>query len=70
MTLKGNREENSRHHDDATTLTRRLIAELDGGQHSECLEDGQHDSELRALGYRGIRIWNNDVLHLVESLLL
>ena len=66
MTLKGNREENSRHHEDAATLTRRLIVELDGRQHSKCLKD----RELHALGYRVIRIWNNDVLHLVESLLL
>jgi len=52
------------------TLRRPLIVELDGGQHSKCFEDGQNDSELHALGYRVIRIWNNDVLHLVESLLL
>jgi very-short-patch-repair endonuclease len=36
---------------------RRLIIELDGGQHSERPEDRQRDSELCALGYRVIRIW-------------
>ncbi len=41
---------------------RRLIIELDGGQHSENLEDKQRDSALCALGYRLIRIWNSDVI--------
>jgi very-short-patch-repair endonuclease len=40
---------------------RRLIVELDGGQHAESLEDKQRDSKLRALGYRVMRVWNNDV---------
>ena len=70
MTLKANREENSRHHEDAATFTRPLIVELDGGQHSKCLEDRQRDSELHALGYRAIRIRNNDVSRLVETLWL
>jgi len=48
---------------------RRLIVELDGGQHAESLEDRQRDSRLRALGYRVIRIWNNDVIENLDGVL-
>ena len=37
---------------------RRVIVELDGGQHSQNPEDKRHDSELCALGYRAIRVWH------------
>jgi very-short-patch-repair endonuclease len=40
---------------------RRLIVELDGSQHSQRVADQQRDAKLRALGYRVIRFWNNDV---------
>ncbi len=46
-----------------------MIVELDGGQHSERPNDGQRDSRLCALGYRVIRIWNNDVLENVDGVL-
>jgi very-short-patch-repair endonuclease/SAM-dependent methyltransferase len=48
---------------------RRLIIELDGGQHSERPQDRQRDSELFALGYRVIRIWNNDVIEDLDGVL-
>jgi very-short-patch-repair endonuclease len=48
---------------------RRLIIELDGGQHSGNLEDRLRDSELHALGYRVIRIWNNDVINNLDGVL-
>ncbi|HEV2303186.1 MAG TPA: DUF559 domain-containing protein [Stellaceae bacterium] len=41
---------------------RRLVVELDGGQHAESLTDPRRDAELSALGYRIIRIWNNDMV--------
>jgi very-short-patch-repair endonuclease len=48
---------------DFCCLERRLIVELDGGQH---LEQGEHDSErtryLEAQGFRVIRFWNPDLL--------
>ena len=52
-----------RYYVDFVCRERRLIIELDGGQHSERPEDRQRDNELAALGYRVIRIWNNDVIH-------
>jgi Protein of unknown function (DUF559) len=48
---------------------RRLIVEVDGGQHSELREDRLRDSELQALGYRVIRIWNNDVTKNLQGVL-
>ena len=51
-----------RYYVDFVCRERRIIIELDGGQHSERPEDRRRDSELCALGYRVIRIWNNDVI--------
>jgi very-short-patch-repair endonuclease len=48
---------------------RRLIIELDGGQHAESLEDKHRDGAPRALGYRVIRIWNNDVIENLDGVL-
>jgi very-short-patch-repair endonuclease len=42
---------------------RRLIVELDGGQHADDTSyDEQRTSELEKLGYRVVRYWNSDVL--------
>jgi len=48
---------------------RRLIIELDGGQHAESPKDKQRDRTLCALGYRAIRIWNNDVIENFDGVL-
>jgi very-short-patch-repair endonuclease len=48
---------------------RRLIVELDGGQDAESPKDQQRDRALRALGYRVIRIWNNDVIENLDGVL-
>ena len=40
---------------------KRLIVELDGGQHTPDA-DGQRTRQLEALGYRVIRFWNGDAL--------
>jgi very-short-patch-repair endonuclease len=39
-----------------------LIVEVDGGQHAESARDAERDSRLAALGFRTLRVWNNDVL--------
>ena len=56
-----------RYYVDFVCRERRLIIELDGGQHSERTRDRQRDNELCALGYRVIRIWNNGVIENVEG---
>ena len=58
-----------RYYVDFVCRERRLIIELDGGQHSESSEDRQRDSELSALGYRVIRIWNSDVIENLDGIL-
>ena len=58
-----------RYYVDFVCRERRLIIELDGGQHAERREDRQRDSELCALGFRVIRIWNNDVIENPDGVL-
>ena len=48
---------------DFVCLEKRLIVELDGGQHTEQVEyDEKRSNWLRERGYRVLRYWNNDVL--------
>jgi very-short-patch-repair endonuclease len=46
---------------DFVCFSARLIIEVDGGQHAESATDGRRDAFLRSLGFRVLRIWNNDV---------
>jgi very-short-patch-repair endonuclease len=48
---------------------RKLIVEVDGGQHSESMRDVSRTAYLEAQGYQVIRFWNNDVLGNVEGVL-
>ena len=49
---------------DFCCIKKKLVIELDGGQH---LEQEQYDQErsqyLQAKGYRVLRFWNNDVIN-------
>jgi very-short-patch-repair endonuclease len=58
-----------RYYVDFLCRDRHLIVELDGGQHSESTQDRQRDTELCVLGYRVIRIWNNDVIDNLDGVL-
>jgi very-short-patch-repair endonuclease len=49
---------------------KRLIIEVDGGQHAESAEDVIRDRRLSDDGYRVLRFWNNDVLGNIEGVLL
>ena len=49
---------------------KKLVIELDGGQHAEQLSaDDRRTSELALQGYRVIRFWNNDVTENLLSVL-
>ena len=49
---------------------RRLIIELDGGQHAEQVAyDRRRDAWLRSEGYTVLRFWNNDVMQQLEGVL-
>jgi len=48
---------------DFVCFERRVIVEVDGGQHAEqAAYDEQRTCGLEAQGYRVLRFWNNDVL--------
>ena len=48
---------------DFACLPKRLIVELDGGQHGEQQDyDQQRDAYLHAQGFRVLRFWNHEVL--------
>jgi very-short-patch-repair endonuclease len=59
----------ARYYVDFVCRERRLIVELDRGQHAESSEDRRRDRALCALGYRVIRIWNNDVIENLDGVL-
>ena len=55
---------------DFVCLERRLVIELDGGQHAEQVsEDEARTAFLQSEGYRVLRFWNNQVLKELESVL-
>ena len=56
-----------RYYADFVCRDRRLIVELDGGHHAESRHDQKRDADLAALGYRIVRIWNNEVLQNIDG---
>lgn len=49
---------------------RRLVVELDGGQHADqATADAKRTTALERLGYRVVRYWNNNVLSNTEGVL-
>jgi very-short-patch-repair endonuclease len=57
---------------DFVSLGRRLIIEIDGGQHNEEREkerDEERTMRLEERGYRIMRFWNNEVLTNPEGVL-
>jgi very-short-patch-repair endonuclease len=41
---------------------RKLVVEVDGGQHTGSETDARRDAWMRAEGYRVLRLWNNESL--------
>jgi very-short-patch-repair endonuclease len=54
---------------DFVSLERKLIVEVDGGQHSLDPGDKIRDAWLRAEGYSVLRFWNNQVFINLEGVL-
>jgi very-short-patch-repair endonuclease len=71
MNLKFKRQKPVGHYIvDFVCLERRLIIEIDGGQHTEQAQyDQQRDAWLRNQGYTILRFWNNEVMQQLESVL-
>ena len=47
---------------DFVCLERRLVVEVDGGQHLDDERDKERDKRLQDAGFRILRFWNNQVL--------
>ena len=47
---------------DFACIERKLVVELDGGQHADDARDGARSRALQAAGYRVLRFWDNDAL--------
>jgi len=55
---------------DFVCLEKKLIVEVDGGQHSDHkVYDEKRDHWLKSQGYRIVRIWNNEVLKNIEGVI-
>ncbi|MBI4642596.1 MAG: endonuclease domain-containing protein [Deltaproteobacteria bacterium] len=57
---------------DFVCLEKRLVLEIDGGQHGmekEKIKDDERDHWLRTEGYQVLRFWNNDVLTNLEGVM-
>jgi len=52
---------------DFVCFARRLIIELDGGQHAGSTSDKRRDTYLKRQGFRVLRIWNNDLFENEEG---
>jgi len=47
---------------DFVCLEKRLIIELDGGQHAESKADARRDAWLLSQGFRVLRLWNTELI--------
>ncbi len=52
---------------DFVCLERRLILEVDGGQHQDCEADRARDRRLQEAGFFIMRFWNNQVLQETDA---
>ncbi len=49
---------------------KRLIIEVDGGQHAEqTAYDHERDAWLRQRRYQVLRVWNHDLMHQIDAVL-
>jgi len=55
---------------DFVCIQKKLIIELDGGQHLEQAEyDAERTKYLESKGYKVIRFWNNDVMNDINAVI-
>ena len=48
---------------------RKVVIEVDGGQHADNPGDKERDDWFKTQGYRVLRFWNNEVLNNIEGVL-
>jgi len=54
---------------DFACLERRLVVEVDGGQHADSASDEIRTAFLESEGFRVVRFWNAEVLREMDSVL-
>ncbi|MGP0093678.1 MAG: endonuclease domain-containing protein [Xanthobacteraceae bacterium] len=54
---------------DFVCFARKLVIEVDGGQHATSETDAARDEWLRSQGFRVLRFWNDDVLKHTDAVL-
>jgi very-short-patch-repair endonuclease len=54
---------------DFVCFERRLVIEVDGGQHADSIADQRRDRWLAANGFCVVRSWNNEVLSNLEGVM-
>jgi len=54
---------------DFVCIERKLVIEVDGGQHLESERDAQRDRDLQTAGFKVLRFWNSEVLAQTDSVL-
>src|SRR6202167_1298090 len=54
---------------DFLCFEKRLIVEVDGGQHADSVRDAERDNWLAQNKFQLLRFWNNDVLQNLEGVL-
>jgi len=54
---------------DFVCLERRLVVEVDGGQHDGSEYDRERDEWLEREGYRVVRFWDNEVMKEIEGVM-
>ena len=54
---------------DFVCLEKRLIVEIDGGQHAESVADSRRTRWLETEGWRVLRFWNHDILRRTDDVL-
>jgi very-short-patch-repair endonuclease len=54
---------------DFACMSRRVVLEIDGGQHADSEGDRVRDQQLADQGFKVLRFWNNDVLKRTDTVL-
>ena len=48
---------------------KKLVIELDGGQHANSIGDEKRDEFMESKGIRVLRIWNNEIMNNIEGVM-
>jgi len=54
---------------DFVAVDKKLVIEVDGGQHQGCAADEERTRYLESCGYRVLRFWNTDCLTKTQTVL-